>query len=421
MIWWMLAAAHAACTVIAGAVVHTPQGPLEGRSVVLDGDRIVGVGLGMADLKLQLGSDQSVTGATWKGAPCGFVQGGGHHLTPGLIAVDSAIGVNEIGMEHAANDADPKTPDPVRAALRIAEAYDPRSPVIGVNRIGGLTHAVVSPSGGFVSGQIAVAKLSGASQAEAIENASVAMRAHIGTNSWAEGLRQLRELVADVRAVAANPSGYRSGQLRTTYEGASALDLEALVPVVRGEVPLVVSANRASEIEALLDVTDELGLRLVLLGGAEAWLLADRLAEAKVPVMVQSMRRRANGFDERWGTHENAARLVAAGVDVMYQASFSTHNAHLVRHHAGNAVRSGVPHAEAVRSLSEVPAEVFGLEGHGRIEVGAMADVVLWTGDPLEVTTTAAQVWIDGRELPMVSRQTLLRDRHMERLGLTGE
>jgi imidazolonepropionase-like amidohydrolase len=419
MIALLIGAAHAACTVIAGSTVHTPDGPKEGQSVVLVDDRIAGVGVGMVDLKLSLGSDQTVTGASWKGANCEFVQGGGHHLTPGLIAVGTQIGLVEIGLEDGANDSDPHTSDPVRAALRVADAYDPRSVVVPVNRIHGVSHAVVIPGGGgIVKGQLATVRLRGDSQQAAVVDASVAMSGWVGTNSWAEGLRQLRELFADVRAVAADPVAYRQGRMRPVFEGASALDLEALVPVVRGEQPLLITADRASEIEALLRMADEEGLKLILAGGAEGWLVADQLAEAGVPVIVDSMSRRANGFDKRWGTWHNAQRLVEAGVDVMYTANFATHNAYLVRHHAGNAVRAGVPHEQAVRSLTEVPARVFGLEEHGRIEMGAMADAVLWTGDPLEVTTLPAAVWIEGERVEPVSRQTLLRDRHMERLGL---
>lgn len=418
----ILSAAWAACTVIGGATVHTPSGPMEGASVILDGERVVGVGVGLPGLKLSLGRDRQVEGATWEGQPCTFVQGAGHHVTPGVIAVDGSIGLVEVGLEEAANSSDPRTDDAVKAALSTADAYDPRSTVVGVNRVGGVTHAVVMPGGGgLVRGQAALVRLSGASQAETVVDRTVAFRGSIPSGSWAEGLRQLRELVADVQLVARDPAAYRSARVRAMHPDASPLDLEALIPMVRGEVPLVVEANKASDIEALLRTADELGLRLVLIGAAEGWLVADRLAEADVPVVVQSMTRRANGFDRRWGDRTNAAKLIEAGVDVMFVASMTTHNAHLARHHAGNAVREGADPTKAAAALWEVPARVFGLEGHGRLEAGAAADVVLWDGDPLEVGTLARQVWIDGRAIPMESRQTLLRDRYLERLGLAGD
>ena len=239
------------------------------------------------------------------------------------------------------------------------------------------------------------------------------MASGVPSNSWAEGLRQLRELVADVRAYAADPGAYRGARLRAVHPQASALDLAALVPVVRGEVPLLVHADRASEIESLLRVADELSLRLVVQGAAEGWLVAEQLAEAEVAVVLNPLVRRAQSFDGRYASEHNAERLIAAGVDVMFTGPFSTHNAHLVRHYAGNAVRSGAPRQEALRSLWSVPAEVFGLEGVGSLEVGASASVVLWSGDPLEVNSWAEQVWIDGRAVPMESRQTMLRDRYM--------
>jgi len=416
-LWMWASAASAACTVIMGAAVHTPQGVQEGRTVVVQGEQVAAVGLQLDGLDLDVRGGEAPA-ASWQGEDCEVVQGAGKQLTPGLVAVDSRIGITEVGMEDGANDGNPKTGDPVRAALRIVDGYDPRSTLVPVNRIGGVTHALVLPGGGgLVRGQIGVVQLSGSSQAEAVVDPSVAMLGAVPSNSWAEGLRQLKELVGDVRAYAADRAGYRAGRLRPLLDGLSPLDLEALVPVVRGEQQLAVYADRASEIESLLRLADELGLRLVIFGAAEGWVVADQLAEEGVAVVLDPLVRRAQGFDRRFASDANAARLVEAGVDVMYTGPFSTHNAHLVRHYAGNAVRSGVPRLEALRSLWEVPAEVFGLDDVGRIEAGAQASLVLWSGDPLEVTTFAEQVWIGGRAVPMASRQTMLRDRYLDRSG----
>ena len=415
-LWWGATAAWAACTVITGAEVHTPMGVQKGRTVVLSGDEVAAVGLQLSGLTLDVRGGEETPAAAWQGVPCEVVQGAGKVLTPGIVAVDSQIGLVEVGMEEAANEADPHTADAVRAALVATDAYDPRRSTVGVNRTHGVTHAIVSPGGGgIVQGQVGAVRLSGARQAEVVLAEAVAMSAGMPSRSWAEALRQLRELMADVRAYAADPAGYRAGRLRPLFPEASALDLAALVPVARGEVPVVVTADRAAEIEALLRVADELGLSLVIRGAAEGHLVADALAEAEVPVIVDPLVRRAESFDGRHATHRNAARLVEAGVPVMYAGGFRTHNAYLVRHLAGNAVRSGVPRNEALRSLWAVPAETFGLEGVGAIEPGASASVVLWSGDPLEVTTWAEQVWVDGRALPMESRQTLLRDRYLSR------
>jgi hypothetical protein len=290
-----------------------------------------------------------------------------------------------------------------------ADALDPHSRVLPVQRIEGITHALSVPTGGFVSGQGATIRLRGATQAELVLDRDAVMVMALPSGSFAEGLRQLRELVADVRNHAARPAAYDSG--RPYFPGASRLDLDALRPVVQGEIPLLVGANRASDIEALLRVGRELGLRLVISGASEGWMVADQLAQAKVPVLIDPLTYGPSSFDELHARPDNAA-LLARAAEPLIVAAESSHNARTLRQLAGNAVREGLPHADAVRALTETPARVFGLPDRGRLAVGAMADLVLWTGDPLELSSFAERVWIDGVEVDLRSRQTELRDRY---------
>ena len=217
------------CLVVSGALVHLESGPEQGPTVAVVDGRIAGVGVGLPELKLQLDARAGVSGATWKGEACTFVQGAGKQLTAGLVAAPTQLGLVEVGLEEASRDDDPKTLDPVRASLVVTDAYDPRSVVIPVQRTHGITSALTVPAGGgFVAGQGGFVRLRGATQAEAVVAPSVAMIARVPTESFADGLRELRELGGDARTHARSPGLYDQG--RPYFPGASRLDLEALRP-----------------------------------------------------------------------------------------------------------------------------------------------------------------------------------------------
>jgi imidazolonepropionase-like amidohydrolase len=156
------------------------------------------------------------------------------------------------------------------------------------------------------------------------------------------------------------------------------------------------------------------GCQALIVGGVEAWKVAPELAAAKVAVILDPLQNLPGSFDQLGATMENAARLHAAGVRIAFSNSGDgTHNARKVRQAAGNAVAHGLPWDAALAALTRSPAEIFGLgDSLGRIATGLRADLVLWSGDPLEVTSHATQVWIGGEAQPMRSRQTELRDRY---------
>ena len=377
------------CTVIRGASVLLSSGPAD-VAVRIDDQRITAVA---AEVETE---------------GCTVVDGANRILTAGFIETSTQLGLVEIGLEPATRDADAGG-DPIRAAMEVADAYNPRSALIPIQRIEGVTGAIASPVGGMVSGQGAFVSLAGGSQAETVQQRSVNMIAGIGGESRAQGLLQLRELLDDARTYRANRSAYDRNQWRTVYPGASRLDLEALGPVIDGDLPLVVGANRASESEALVQLQSDLGIRLVIRGAGEGWLVAEALAEAEIAVIVDPLVYGPGSFGEIHARAEGPALLAAAGVPVIFTTG-SSHNARNLKQVAGNAVRGGFDHDGAVRAITQVPAEVFGLEGRGVIEAGAFADLVLWSGDPLEIGTQVEHVWINGRDVALESRQTHLRD-----------
>jgi len=395
-------AAAADCTVFSGARVFLPEGPRDGFSVVVQGDRIVDFG---SNLKLA----PAPGGVLFRDQPCALVKlADTDVITPGLVTVGGQLGLVEVGMEGATRTHDAGG-DEVRAAHVVADSYDPRSSVIAVQRIEGITSAVVEPTGGMIAGQAAWVDLAGATQADAVIRRSVAIPGSVLTGSPSEGLRRLSELFDDARRYHANRRAVEENRSRPL--AASGLDLDALQPLLDGEVPLILSADRASEIEALIRFAEAEQIRLIIRGAAEGWRHAAALAKANIAVIINPYVQGAGSFDQREGRADNAALLQQAGVRVIISTS-SAHFARGLRQLAGNAVRGGLDHTAAVRSISSVPAEVFGLAGQGEISRGAVANLVVWSGDPLEIGTRVRTMLIHGREVDLSSRQTDLFDRY---------
>jgi imidazolonepropionase-like amidohydrolase len=179
---------------------------------------------------------------------------------------------------------------------------------------------------------------------------------------------------------------------------------------------VVFQVDRASDIREVVAFAERNGIKPVILGGDEAWLVAKDLAKANVPVILNPLNDLPLDFDRLASSLENAARLQRAGVRIAF-SSGDTPQARLTRQLAGNAVAHGLPWESALAAITSVPADIFGLgTTHGRIAVGQAADLVLWTGDPLEVSTLAEQVWVGGKPIDMKSRQTELRDRYVEKV-----
>ncbi|MEQ1565062.1 MAG: amidohydrolase family protein [Myxococcota bacterium] len=389
--------ALAACTVITGANVHTPSGVTKGAVVIVD-ERIAAVG-----------AVDGLVGTAWRGTPCAAVDGSGGELTAGLIALPNGMGLVEIELEQASRNDDPHTDDPIRGGLYAADGYDPLATLIPVGRLHGVTAALSAPSGGFVAGHAAVVKLDGETQRQAVVVRDAAVMMSVPTGSFAEGLNEIRDLVARLRMYHDKPALFWSG---APYpEGATDTDMAALVPMALGKVPVVVGADKASEIEALIRLREELGLKLVISGAAEGWIVSKSLAEAGIPVIVDPLVVGPYGFDQLHARPDNAALLQAAGVPLILGA-WDPHQVRTLRQVAGNAVREGLDHEHALAAITSTPARVFGIPDRGSVAVGQLADLVLWSADPFETTTVAEQVWITGRSVPLTSRQTELREKY---------
>jgi imidazolonepropionase-like amidohydrolase len=396
------AAAAQGTVAIVGGTVHTMAGaPIPNGTVLIRDGRIVAVG---ADVAVPAGALR--------------VDARGKIVTPGFFESSTQIGLTEVGAVQGTNDFTLNDPvDRVSAAFDPRDGLNPSSIVIPVTRVGGVTTAVTRPTGGLIAGQGMVVDMTGPRMEDMVVRPGVAMYAQLG-----EGARQagggsrggaalrLREVLDDARAYARNRAAFDRGEFRSV--AASRLDLEALQPVLQGRMPLVVQAERASDIRTALRIAEEYGLRIVISGGSEAWRVADELARARVPVIVKVLRNLPNSFEELGNRYDNAAILRRAGVTVAITTD-ETHNARNLKQEAGNAVAYGLPHEEALRAITLVPAQIWGVaDRYGSLEAGKVANVVVWGGDPLELLTPVEHVFIRGREVPLVSRDTQLRDRY---------
>jgi imidazolonepropionase-like amidohydrolase len=401
-----LVGAQAAGTLIREVTIHWPDRAASVADVRIADGRIVDLGTSLEAMQ----SEEVIEGAQL-------------HMTPGLVNSDTHLGLEEVSSLAETRDYQSDNPT-ITAALRVSDAFNPSSLLLLQNRIQGLTHALVLPESGgsLLAGQAAWVNL-GATP-DSVENPYVGMVVSLGETgqklaggSRAAAMALLREALEDARDYDAHRSDYVRGE-RRSYS-LSRLDLEALTPVVRGEKPLLVRIHRAADIRQILKFAREQHIRVVLLGAEEAWLVARELADAAVPVVIDPMQNTPASFERLASRLDNAALLSRAGVRVLFTGIGwqNTHNAYLVRQAAGNAVANGMPYREALKAITVYPREVF--SGHANpLEEGATADVVLWDGDPLEVTTEAIAVWVDGQRIPMRSHATELRDRYARKYHL---
>jgi imidazolonepropionase-like amidohydrolase len=384
---------------ITHASVYVPgrHAPLEDATVVLQGGKVVAVGSGAAPVP----------------ANAHVIDGRDKIVTAGFIDADTDVGAVEVDMEARTNDTN--APGLLLPALRMADGYNPRSALIPIARSGGVTSVVVAPRSGALAGQSCFVDLAGDTQAEAIVRPSLAQYARVDEGEAQElGTRSalwlvLREALDDARFYAAHKAQYDANGARPL--GLRRVGLEALQPVLRGEQPIVVTAHRASDIETALAFAAELKLKLILRGASEAWLLASEIAKAKVPVIVDPLEDLPENFDRLRSRADNATILAQAGVEVIL-STFSSHQARLLWQRAGNAVRFGMDRDAAIRAVTEAPADAFGLKGYGRVEPGAVGNVVVWSGDPFQIGTRVEHVFVRGREQSLETRQTLLLNRY---------
>jgi len=393
---------------ITNAHIYTmgPAGEIAAGTVVITGGKIIAVG-------------QTV--AIPSGARVIDAQGG--VVTPGLVATDTPLATVEVEGVDETND-NATASDRLSAAFDVEYAINPNSVLIPIERLGGVTDAVVTPSlrdpgrkDLLFAGQAAVIHLG--QGADLVEKPHAGMSlimgeagAHLAGGSRAAEFILLRAMLEDVRAYAKGRADYDVGRSRAY--NLSREDLDALIPVVEGREPLIVSVSRAADIRQALGLARDEKLRIILEGVEEGWIVAPEIAAAHVPVLLNGAADLPESFEAVGATLENAARLNAAGVLIGIEMPSLFSGGRTPRIDAGRAVAHGLPFGAALASITINPAQIFGVaERIGSLEPGKDADVVVWSGDPLEPLSAPTAVIIKGVEQPLRDRDLDLRDRYL--------
>jgi imidazolonepropionase-like amidohydrolase len=426
---------------ITGGTVALGDGsePIQNGTVVIRNGRIVSAGRGVA-------------------VPAGaqVIDASGKWVTPGIVAGFSRVGLLEVDAVDATNDVQANN-SPFSAAIDVAPAINPRASGIAVNRTGGVTRAIVAPGSArsIFGGQGAIIDLG--ADMQPITRARAFQFVELGEDGagdaggsrasahvlFRNALREARDLgrfsgIAGGRGASAQPAPDQRdlpleeipdnnllspGASRPDDVLLTRFDAAALVPVLNGRQLLLVHVERASDILQVLALKREFPrLRLVLVGAAEGWTVADSIAAAGVPVIANALLDLPGSFEMLAATQSNVGRMRRAGVKVALGMinDDEARQVRLARQQAGNLVAisrvpgaTGLSWAEALASITSGPAEAVGLGGEiGSLRAGRRADVVVWDGDPLESTTAATMVMIDGVQQPMDNHQTRLRDRY---------
>ncbi|HZI19398.1 MAG TPA: amidohydrolase family protein [Pyrinomonadaceae bacterium] len=407
----------AASYVIRNARVVTVSGPvIENGSIAVSNGRITAVG-------------QNVN------APAGarVIDARGLTVYPGMIDAGTNMGLVEVS-SGAPGTVDTQELGDMNPNAAAVLAVNPHSAHIDVTRVAGVTSVLSMPAGGTISGQAALINLAGTSQREMAVVPLLALvvtfpplggtgfgatqRALLPDASTARDRRvdELRRLLRDAEAYGRAVEAHARDP-RNVPRPKTDLRLAALAPYARGQRPVIFRADRDRDIRNSVRFAEEMKLKAVILGGSDAWRVATLLKERDVPVIIDSTLNLPLREDDPYDTHfENAARLHRAGVRFCISTGDSGAHVRDLGFHAGMAAAYGLPRDEALRAVTLYPAQILGVADRmGAIEVGRVANLVVTDGDLLEARTNVRHVLIAGREIPLVSRHTVLYEQFRQR------
>ncbi len=402
---------------VGGRVLTISGGVIEKGTVVIYGDKILAV----------LEGEDAPPGAE-------IIEVTGKVVMPGMIDSFTHLGLVEIGMVEATKDilegVDPSTPQ-----MRVIDAINPYSELIPVARSTGITTVLCAPGeGNVISGQSALIDLFGYRVDQMIVKSPVGIHVNLGEppksrygsenkspqtrmgiaavlrNSLVETENYMRKWEDYEKSKSDGKSG------RWLEYGPPSRDLkkEALIPVIKGEVPLIIRAHRLDDIETALRIADEFGVRLILNHATEGYKIADELARRNVPVLLGPVTTQPSSMEKLGAIYENAAILNAAGVKIALQTA-NDHNVRILPYHAGLAVAYGLPRNEALKAITLYPAQIFGVSDRlGSLERGKQANIAVFSGDPFEPLTRLERLFIRGQEVDLNNRQTILFEKFLQ-------
>ena len=347
------------------------------------------------------------------------INGTGKILTPGIISTDTEIGIVEIGALSVTRD---DSSNLYQIGFSIYDAFNPNSVLIPWNRSNGITSTLTlpqntnSPIGGLGSFFVLDSSL------EISGSKDVVMIGRVGGS----GSKSRAETFAIIEDLLEFASSIDSSDMKTYKDIAEIIDgspiaetmdlhprdLKALHKLVNDELPLIIKANRASDLLKLIKLKETYNLNLIIMGAQEAGLVADRIADSKIPLIINPINNIPESFDELGSNIELAGKLEKLGITLMFNAP-RDHNYHLIRQGAGVAVANGMTYAGALKALTLSPVEVFKLGNRGEIAPGKIADLIIWDADPLEPSSMPEQIFINGVDIDLTSRMSRLTERYI--------
>ena len=392
----LAAAASGQTIAIMGGTVFPVSGPkIERGTVVMVNGKITAVGANVV----------VPSGAT-------IIDATGKWVTPGLIHAGANAGT---GVASLGGYSERSVSGDVNPSFNLADGIDPAAITIPVARTGGVTTGVYAPDGSFIPGTAVVVDFAGERVDQMIVRSPAALLIELSDGSKGAGggaragtIARLKRLFADAIEYDRRRLEYKRGATQTL--SAPAVELDALLPALRGTMPVVITANRRTDIENALRIGRDYRLRLVLSGAIEGWQVAPAIAAAGVPVIMEP-NRDIPSFDGLGARLDNVTLLRQAGVKVVI-AQGDAGGERSLRYAAGNAVRNGVSWDDALKMITAWPAEAYGLTQYGALAVGKVANVVIWSGDPFEFSSAAEKVFIRGQDTSLRTRENDLRDRY---------
>jgi len=342
----------------------------------------------------------------------------GKILTPGIISTDSEIGIVEIGALSVTRD---DSSDLYQIGFSIYDAFNPNSVLIPWNRSNGITSTITlpqntnSPIGGLGSFFVLDSdlKITGIK-----DNVMIGRVGGSGGESRAETFSIMEDLLEFASSI--------DSKDMDSYEDISDLiddspiaetmelhprDLKALFRLINDDLPLIMKANRASDILKLIEIKEKYDLNLIIMGAQEAGLVAEKIAQNEIPLIINPINNIPGSFDELAANIELASNLENLGITLMFNAPRS-HNYHLIRQGAGVAVANGMSYEGALKAITFSPVEIFKLGKRGQIVQGNIADLIIWDADPLEPSSMPEKVFINGKDIDLTTRMSRLTDRY---------
>ena len=396
-------------------IVTVTKDTIENGVLIIQGEKISAIGRGISP-----------------SANAEEIDANGLFVYPGMIDASSSLGLSEIGAVAATQDGyEMGTYNP---HIKVTVAINPHSVHIPITRVNGITSALVVPSGGVISGQCALINLNGWTSDEMVVQTPIAISINFPrmpqeNQPWQrettpqemkkakekaeKQIKELKEVFAKAKRYAALWEKYSKSS--TPPAPGKDLMLEALIPVIKKELPVIISVNAEKDIKNAIKLVKEVDIKAILQGVNDGWKVADLIKKNNLPCLVGPVLRSPGSKDPYDARYANASVLNKAGVKIAFLTRSSS-DARSLPYHAGFAAAYGLPKEEALKAVTIYPAEIFGVADKlGSLEVGKLANVILTDGDPLEMKTNLKHLFIAGEKISLKSKHTKLYEKFRKR------